>query len=154
MDGIKESYSIGSYVEVNCTSSPSHPPARMAWYINGAKVRLFLETFTRSPSDCNVFQAQQWLIDHYYIEQPGNKLELETRTIGLKFQTDHAHFLQRKDKSLSLVCSSTVADRTRSTEIKAYLSKLTKEKFAQHFRNSCSGIIPNLYILIMVIIFN
>lgn len=75
-------------------------------------------------------------MDYYYKESKGeNVLDLETRTVGLKFQTEDSHF-QRKDKTLSLICSATVADRTRSKETKAYLSIITKEKYAQTFGNS------------------
>ena len=39
--GVQSSYHEGDYVAVNCTASPSYPPANLDWYINGIKVRLF-----------------------------------------------------------------------------------------------------------------
>lgn len=96
--------------------------------------------------DFEIFQAQHWLLDYYYTEnRPENELDLETRTVGLKFQAEESHF-NKIDKTLTLNCSATVADRTRSSEIKAYLSTITKEKYAQ--LNNCgkcsSFLIPKI----------
>lgn len=92
-----------------------------------------------------MFQAQHWLLDYYYKESKGeNDLDLETRTVGLKFQTEDSHF-QRKDRTLTLICSATVADRTRSRETKAYLSiSSTKEKYAQTLGSSGKNFYNNL----------
>lgn len=92
--------------------------------------------FIRKLKRIRIFQAHHWLLDYYYTEsKPENVLDLETRTVGLKFQAEDSHF--RKDKTLLLTCSATVADRTRSSKIKAYLSTITKEKFAQPYGNYC-----------------
>ncbi|XP_046388912.1 uncharacterized protein LOC124157890 [Ischnura elegans] len=36
--GRKPSYVVGESLEVNCTSSPSHPPAHITWLVNGRQV--------------------------------------------------------------------------------------------------------------------
>ena len=33
-------YSIGQWVNLNCTSEPSRPPARLTWIVNNAEVSI------------------------------------------------------------------------------------------------------------------
>ncbi|KAK6635256.1 hypothetical protein RUM43_007863 [Polyplax serrata] len=132
IEGVQASYSVGSYVTANCTSSPSYPPARMDWFINGVK-------------------AQQWFLDYYYSDKPISDLNLESRTIGLKFQADSSHFHQNEGY-LSLVCLATVADLTRTSENKAYLTRLTKEKFAQQFTNYHGRIKAEFLLLVVLVV--
>ena len=35
-------YSIGQWVNLNCTSEPSRPPARLTWIVNNAEVGIFI----------------------------------------------------------------------------------------------------------------
>ena len=77
-------------------------------------------------------------MDYYFNDKSENDLQLESRTIGLKFQADSSHFQQNDGGYLSLVCIAKVSDFSRSTQTKAYITKLTKEKFAQQFIN-CNG---------------
>lgn len=39
IEGIKEVYSVGDFVEGNCTSDYSYPPAEIEWFINDNQVK-------------------------------------------------------------------------------------------------------------------
>lgn len=36
--GLMPSYSVGDYIDANCTSDQSNPPTELTWYINERKV--------------------------------------------------------------------------------------------------------------------
>ncbi|XP_023287719.1 uncharacterized protein LOC105694928 [Orussus abietinus] len=42
--GEEEIYSTGDILALNCTTAKSHPPARIAWYVNGVQLRADSET--------------------------------------------------------------------------------------------------------------
>ncbi|XP_050294116.1 uncharacterized protein LOC126734502 isoform X2 [Anthonomus grandis grandis] len=71
--GVKDEYSIGDEINLNCTSGKSRPPSMLHWYINEQQI-----------------QKPEALIQ-YPIEY--HTKGLVTTTLGLKFTLNNRHFL-------------------------------------------------------------
>ncbi|KAL0270103.1 UNVERIFIED_CONTAM: hypothetical protein PYX00_007621 [Menopon gallinae] len=116
IDGIREIYLLGDYVEGNCTSSPSYPLAEVQWLINDRK-------------------AKDWFVEPYKPVKTRDSLGLEYHSLGLRFQIDMNHY-QERSQVLTLTCQETLAGRTKSRVATIHLSRLlTNQKFAQEQLN-------------------
>ncbi|XP_028168934.1 uncharacterized protein LOC114358947 [Ostrinia furnacalis] len=86
VDGLKTEYHSGSYVDVNCTTTPSRPEAQFKWFINGRP----------APSS--------YLLGPYLV-LPTNMPHTYQAKLRLKFQALESHFEQG---AMTLKCQATI----------------------------------------------
>ncbi|KAK2727280.1 cytotoxic and regulatory T-cell molecule-like isoform X2 [Artemia franciscana] len=89
--GGQSKYQVGDYVDINCTSAPSKPPAILNWYINGK-------------------QAPKKVLKQYKTVVGTNNLE--STVLGLSFRVEEHHVLK---SSLLLKCASSVGSLTKGS---------------------------------------
>lgn len=78
IDDIKQYYSIGDYLESNCTSNSSIPPARLEWWVNDV------------PAHIEHIMKYETVVDSIS--------ERETSILGLRLPLTNEHFYQGRLK--------------------------------------------------------
>jgi hypothetical protein len=83
IDDIKQYYSVGDYLESNCTSNSSIPPAQLEWWINDVPAHI------------------EHIIKYKTIVDPISNRE--TSILGLRLPLTNEHFYQGRLKVSYLV---------------------------------------------------
>lgn len=140
-----QTYTLGDWVDLNCTCFETYPAASIRWFINGKEV---------GDSDLIRYLPEK------SIENPG----LVSATLGLSFQIDESHFAPRarlasdgstlmrsQEKELWALCEATMPPIEGTTfpfTREVYLGSLSQT--FDHFQSDANGLLCSFVKMLLI----